>query len=160
MIRERERGVAYGGIILTASHNPGGPDEDFGIKYNTSNGGPAPESVTDSIFTATACISEIRICDGLPDVDLDTIGVTTFEVLRAAGATATPFIVEIIDPVEDYAGALERAFDFPALRAFIQRPDFSLAYDGMNGVAGPYGQCVQRARSVRRDGGRSHRALP
>ena len=97
--------------------------------------------MTDAIFAATGTISQVRICTNLPDVNLDEVGVTTFDLLKMPSATETmPFIVEVIDPVEDYAVALERAFDFPALRAFIARPDFSFVYDGMNGVAGPYGQ--------------------
>jgi phosphoglucomutase len=144
VIREREGGVAYGGIILTASHNPGGLEEDFGIKYNTANGGPAPEAVTDAIFAATGAVAAVRTCAALPDVDLDVVGVTRFAESDAPGARA--FIVEVIDCVADYAAALERAFDFPALRAFVARPDFSMAYDGMSGVAGPYGHGILKDR--------------
>jgi phosphoglucomutase len=133
VIREREGGVAYGGIVLTASHNPGGPEEDFGIKYNCANGGPAPEGLTDAIFAATARVSEIKWAPGLPDVDLDALGATRL---------APGFTVEVIDSVADYAAALARVFDFSALRALVARPDFSLAYDGMSGVAGPYGKGI------------------
>ena len=125
--------MAYGGIVLTASHNPGGVEEDFGIKYNCANGGPAPEALTDAIYAATTTVSAIKWAPGLPDVDLDALGAT---------ALAPGFTVEVIDPVADYAAALGRVFDFPALRALVARPDFSMAYDGMCGVAGPYGKGV------------------
>jgi len=133
VIREREGGVAYGGIVLTASHNPGGLEEDFGIKYNCANGGPAPEGLTDAIYAATTSLTSITWAPALPDVDLDALGATQL---------APGFSVEVIDPVADYAAALGRVFDFPALRALVARPDFTLAYDGMCGVAGPYGRGV------------------
>ncbi len=126
--------MSQGGFILTASHNPGGLEEDFGIKYNSANGGPAPESLTDAIFANTKTVSLIRWCPDLPTFDLDTLGATT----AANGA----FTVEVLDPVEDYAAALARIFDFPKLRALVARPDFSMAYDAMCGVAGPYGKGV------------------
>ncbi|CAE7903162.1 unnamed protein product, partial [Symbiodinium sp. KB8] len=91
VIREREDGVAAGGFILTASHNPGGPDADFGVKYNMSNGGPAPGSVTDSIHEATAAIDSYSTVPDLPEVDLDTLGSHTF--LLAGGRE---FVVEVI----------------------------------------------------------------
>ena len=83
---------AFGGLILSASHNPGGPDEDFGIKYNVSNGGPAPEKVTDAIHARTLEIDSYRILDA-PDVDLDTLGVIQLGELT----------VEVVDPVAAYA---------------------------------------------------------
>lgn len=110
VIRNREGGVALGGIILTASHNPGGPDEDFGIKYNVRNGGPAPESFTDALFEATKRISTVLTCAAFPDVDLATIGRT---VVRASGAGAAgskacaEVVVEVIDVVEDHAKLLQ-----------------------------------------------------
>ena len=133
VLREREGGIAAGGFILTASHNPGGLEEDFGIKYNCGNGGPAPESLTDAIFARTKAVSRVLWCPDLPACDLDALGVS--EHATALGR----FAVEVVDPVADYAAALQRIFDFPALRALVARPDFSLAYDGMSGVAGPYG---------------------
>jgi len=144
VIREREGGAAYGGIILTASHNPGGPDEDFGIKLNTKNGGPASEAVTDAIFACTKSLRRVRICAALPDVDLATLGSTSWTRDAAPSATADAqalppsFTVEIIDPVADYADVLARQFDFAALRALCARPDFRVQYDGMSGVAGIY----------------------
>jgi phosphoglucomutase len=146
VIRRREGGAAVGGIILTASHNPGGPDEDFGVKYNAANGGPAPEALTDAIYAKTRALRRVRVCAALPDVDLGALGATTWT--RAAdgaegegegGARLPPsFTVEVIDPVEDYAAVLAEQFDFVALRALCARPDFRVRYDGMNGVAGIY----------------------
>ena len=101
VIREREGGVASGGIILTASHNPGGPDEDFGIKYNVQNGGPALEAFTDAVHARTGSISAYRICDALPDVDLST---PARHLFTAADGGAPFFEVEVIDPYEDWLG--------------------------------------------------------
>jgi phosphoglucomutase len=117
---------AFGGIILSASHNPGGPTEDFGIKYNISNGGPAPEKITDAIFERSKAISHYLTVDA-PDVDLDTDGET-----QVGGAT-----VRIIDPVADYAALMESLFDFDAIRALIQS-GFRIAFDAMSAVTGPY----------------------
>lgn len=117
---------AFGGIILSASHNPGGPTEDFGIKYNIGNGGPAPESITDAIFARTKTIDEykIAICD---DVDLDSIGQTH----------CGEMIVEIIDPVTDYANLMEELFDFDAISKMF-KSGFRFAFDAMSAVTGPY----------------------
>jgi phosphoglucomutase len=117
---------AYGGIILSASHNPGGPTEDFGIKYNISNGGPAPERITDAIFAASKAISQYRTLD-TSDVDLDRDGET-----QVGDA-----IVQIIDPVADYAALMEELFDFPAIRDLIGS-GFRIAMDSMHAVTGPY----------------------
>ena len=114
---------ALGGLILSASHNPGGPDEDFGIKYNISNGGPAPEKVTDAIHARTLAIDAWHAVDA-PDVDLDTDGET-----QVGDAT-----VEIVDPVADYAALMERLFDFAAIRA----ANLTMAFDAMSAVTGPY----------------------
>lgn len=139
VIRERENGIAYGGIILTASHNPGGPDEDFGIKYNTGNGGPAPESVTDAIFNATKKVTQIKSCVNIPTIDLTKVGITTITKKTSSdnGVTNT-FTVEVIDAVEDYAKLLSSLFDFDSIRKLLQRSDFSMCYDGLSGVAGIY----------------------
>ena len=114
---------ALGGLILSASHNPGGPDEDFGIKYNISNGGPAPEKVTDAIHARTLAIDAWHAVDA-PDVDLDTDGET-----QVGDAT-----VEIVDPVADYAALMEQLFDFAAIRA----ANLTMAFDAMSAVTGPY----------------------
>ncbi|TPP06496.1 alpha-D-glucose phosphate-specific phosphoglucomutase [Rhizobium glycinendophyticum] len=117
---------AFGGIVLSASHNPGGPTEDFGIKYNIGNGGPAPEKITDAIFARTKVIDSYKIAD-VADIDLDTTG--SFDL---AGMT-----VEVIDPVTDYADLMETLFDFPAIRALIAG-GFRVVIDSMSAVTGPY----------------------
>ncbi len=101
---------ASGGLILSASHNPGGPDGDFGIKYNIANGGPAPESVTDAIFERTRTINRWLKVES-DDLDLDRVGVA-----EIGGMT-----VEIVDPVVDYAELMERLFDFSAIRRAIEK---------------------------------------
>ena len=119
---------ANGGIILTASHNPGGPKSDFGIKYNTSNGGPAPEGVTDKIFQNTKTIETYRIAD-LPKVDLVQLGETKFG----------EYTVEIIDSTQDYVALMKEIFDFPRLATFVKNsPHFKFLFDSMHGVTGPY----------------------
>jgi phosphoglucomutase len=117
---------AFGGIVLSASHNPGGPTEDFGIKYNIGNGGPAPEKITDAIFARTKVIDSYKTAD-VADIDLDTTG--SFDL---AGMT-----VEVIDPVTDYADLMETLFDFPAIRALIAG-GFRVVIDSMSAVTGPY----------------------
>lgn len=119
---------AYGGIILTASHNPGGPDADFGIKYNCSNGGPAPESLTDAMFAKSKTISQYKIAKEQPNIDLSKIGTSFFGSLE----------VEVISAPAAYATLMKTIFDFDALRGLIARKDFSFVYDSMNGVAGPF----------------------
>ncbi|TYR29996.1 alpha-D-glucose phosphate-specific phosphoglucomutase [Mesorhizobium microcysteis] len=117
---------AFGGIVLSASHNPGGPDEDFGIKYNVGNGGPAPEKITEAIYARTREIDRYAIAD-LPDIDLDETGVFS------AGDMA----VEVVDPVTDYAELMEILFDFDAIRALFSS-GFRMVFDAMHAVTGPY----------------------
>ncbi|MDO5896774.1 alpha-D-glucose phosphate-specific phosphoglucomutase [Agrobacterium sp. Azo12] len=117
---------AFGGIVLSASHNPGGPDEDFGIKYNVDNGGPAPEKITDAIFARTKVIDSYKIAD-IADIDLDVIG-----SVDAGGMT-----VEVIDPVADYAELMESLFDFGAIKTLIAG-GFGVIIDSMSAVTGPY----------------------
>jgi phosphoglucomutase len=118
---------AFGGIILSASHNPGGPDGDFGIKYNTGNGGPAPEKITDAIYANTQKITRYRSVDG-PEIDLATLGAQTLGTMR----------VEVIDPVADHAELLATLFDFERIGAMLRRPDFRICFDAMHAVTGPY----------------------
>ncbi|RWN02111.1 MAG: alpha-D-glucose phosphate-specific phosphoglucomutase [Mesorhizobium sp.] len=125
---------AFGGIILSASHNPGGPHEDFGIKYNAGNGGPAPEKLTDAIFARTKVISSFKIAD-IGTVDLDTIG-----TVEAGGMT-----VEVIDPVADYAELMESLFDFDALRELF-KSGFRMRFDAMHAVTGPYAKEILENR--------------
>lgn len=117
---------AFGGIVLSASHNPGGPTEDFGIKYNIGNGGPAPEKITDAIYARTKVIDIYKILEE-PDVDLDTIG------MYALG----DMVVDVIDPVTDYADLMESLFDFGAIRSLIGS-GFRVVIDSMSAVTGPY----------------------
>ncbi|MEW8508572.1 MAG: alpha-D-glucose phosphate-specific phosphoglucomutase [Candidatus Thiodiazotropha sp.] len=124
-----------GGIILSASHNPGGPDEDFGIKFNTPNGGPAPEAVTEAIYRRTKEIGEYRLLQA-PPVDLDTLGVTGLGDCR----------VEVIDSVEDYADLMMELFDFDRIRMLFDSGVFSMKFDAMHAVTGPYATEILEAR--------------
>ncbi|RWM31990.1 alpha-D-glucose phosphate-specific phosphoglucomutase [Mesorhizobium sp.] len=124
----------FGGIILSASHNPGGPHEDFGIKYNAGNGGPAPEKITDAIFEKTKTISSFKIAD-IGTVDVDTIG-----TVKADGMT-----VEVFDPVKDYAELMESLFDFDAIRANFKY-GFRMRFDAMHAVTGPYAKEILERR--------------
>ncbi|MGK5033655.1 alpha-D-glucose phosphate-specific phosphoglucomutase [Janthinobacterium sp. LB3P118] len=121
---------ASGGIILSASHNPGGPDGDFGIKYNIANGGPAPEKVTEAIYARTQGIVEYRISDAA-DIDLDTLGLARIEQMT----------VEVIDPVGDYAELMQQLFDFDAIRALFAG-GLRICFDGMHAVSGPYATAI------------------
>ncbi|MES2346921.1 MAG: alpha-D-glucose phosphate-specific phosphoglucomutase [Pseudomonadota bacterium] len=121
---------ALGGIVLSASHNPGGPDGDFGIKYNIANGGPAPESVTEAIYQRTETITEYRISDAAA-VDLNRIGVTRIEQME----------VEVIDSVADYAELMQKLFDFEAIRKLFGG-GFRMCFDGMHAVSGPYAKAI------------------
>lgn len=120
---------AFGGIILSASHNPAGPDDDFGIKYNTGNGGPAPEKITDAIYAITKSITEYKILEA-DDLDLDRLGAANL-----GGA-----IVEVIDSVADYAELMGELFDFDRIKTLLTSTDFRMCFDGMHAVTGPYAQ--------------------
>ena len=115
-----------GGIIMSASHNPGGPDEDFGVKFNMPNGGPAPESVTEAIYQRTTELTEYKVAEA-HDVDLSSVGRH-----ELAG-----MIVDVVDPVSDYAALMETLFDFPAIRAMFAG-GFRMRMDSMCAVTGPY----------------------
>ncbi len=125
---------AFGGLILSASHNPGGPTEDFGIKYNIGNGGPAPEKITDAIFSRTKSIDQYLTIN-TADIDLDKTG--TFDVAGMA--------VEVIDPVADYAELMETLFDFDLIRAKI-KSGLTLRFDAMSAVTGPYAKEILERR--------------
>ncbi len=122
--------VAFGGIILSASHNPGGPDGDFGVKYNISAGGPAPESITEAIFARTKEIGAYKISDA-PDFDIDRLGSVEIE-------NAT---VEIVDPVTQYLGLMKTLFDFDAIRALFAS-GFTMRFDALHAVTGPYAHAI------------------
>ncbi|XP_057528293.1 phosphoglucomutase, chloroplastic [Amaranthus tricolor] len=128
VIRKRK---ANGGFIMSASHNPGGPEYDWGIKFNYSSGQPAPESITDKIYGNTLSISEIKMAT-IPDVNLSRIGVTKFG----------NFIVEVVDPVADYLELMESVFDFELIRRLLERPDFRFTFDAMHAVTGAYAKPI------------------
>jgi len=117
---------AFGGFILSASHNPGGPDADFGVKYNIGNGGPAPEKITDAVFARTKSIDKYLTTDA-PDIDLGAIG----------AQKSRDLVVEVIDPVADYAALMQTLFDFPAI-AKMFAGGFTMRFDAMHAVTGPY----------------------
>ncbi|VXC61039.1 alpha-D-glucose phosphate-specific phosphoglucomutase [Massilia sp. 9I] len=121
---------AFGGIVLSASHNPGGPEGDFGIKYNIENGGPAPEKITEAMFANTQALVSYHISDAGP-VDLDQLGTTRIEDM----------VVEIIDPVADYAELMARLFDFNAIRTLFAG-GFRMRFDAMHAVSGPYAKAI------------------
>ncbi|MFT5742820.1 MAG: phosphoglucomutase [Paracoccaceae bacterium] len=119
-----------GGLILSASHNPGGENEDFGIKFNGANGGPAPESVTDAIFAQTETITQYRIV-AADDLDLGVVGETRLGDM----------IVSVVDPVSDYSALMETLFDFEAIRALFAG-GFTICMDAMHAVTGPYATAI------------------
>lgn len=121
---------AFGGIVLSASHNPGGPDGDFGIKYNASNGGPAPERITDAVFARSKVIAEYRIVDAA-DIDLSRLGTQSVEGM----------VVEVIDPVADYTALMRELFDFGAIREMFAS-GFRMRFDAMHAVTGPYAKAI------------------
>ena len=120
-----------GGIILSASHNPGGPDGDFGIKFNTANGGPAPEGVTEAIFARTREITEYRTLEA-DEIDLDRIDSLSLGETR----------VEVIDPVADYAALMEDLFDFERIRQLFDSGLFNMRFDAMHAITGPYAKRI------------------
>jgi phosphoglucomutase len=127
LIRHRQ---AFGGIILSASHNPGGPDGDFGIKYNGSNGGPAPEKITDAIFAKTKSISTYKTLN-TDEIDISTIG--TIQLANT--------VVEIVDPVSGYAALMQTLFDFDAIIDLF-KSGFTMKFDGMGAITGPYAKRI------------------
>ncbi|MBD0415961.1 alpha-D-glucose phosphate-specific phosphoglucomutase [Oryzicola mucosus] len=137
LIRKRQ---AFGGLILSASHNAGGPKEDFGIKYNASNGGPAPEKMTDAIYARSKVIDRYLVAD-VGDIDIDTIG-----SVEKAGMT-----IEVVDPVADYAELMESLFDFAAIRKLFAS-GFRMSFDAMHAVTGPYGKDILEKRLGAPDG--------
>jgi len=126
---------AFGGIILSASHNPAGPTEDFGIKYNVSNGGPAPENITEAIFANTQTISNYQILDD-SDISIDVIG--SFKL--------ADMDIDIIDPVTDYAELMAGLFDFDAIRTLLSDDSFQMRFDAMHAITGPYGKEILENR--------------
>jgi phosphoglucomutase len=122
---------AFGGIILSASHNPGGPEEDFGVKYNISNGGPAPEKVTEAIFARSREIDTYRILEA-DDINLDQVGSSQLGEMT----------VEVIDAVADYAELMESLFDFNRIRELLTSGQFRMSMDSLHAVTGPYAKAI------------------
>jgi phosphoglucomutase len=120
---------AFGGLILSASHNPGGPDGDFGIKYNTANGGPAPEKITDQIYANTQTIIQYKTSRG-------TVSLSKVRATKLGNMT-----VQIVDPVDDYAALMQKLFDFDAMSSMI-KSGFKMKFDGMGAITGPYGHHI------------------
>ena len=128
IVRNKKEGFQpLGAFILSASHNPGGPDEDFGIKYNCENGGPAPESLTNAIFQNTKTLRAYTMACDFPEVDIETIGIQNI----TASDKSRSVTIEVFDCAEDHVSLLKTIFDFPALQTLMNRPDFSLVYDSM-----------------------------
>ncbi|MEI7611536.1 MAG: alpha-D-glucose phosphate-specific phosphoglucomutase [Betaproteobacteria bacterium] len=130
----RKRG-AFGGIILSASHNPGGPDDDFGIKFNQANGGPATETFTDAVYLRTQSIDAYRLVEAA-DIDLAVLGESRIGDM----------VVSVIDPVADYAELLESLFDFKKITELLARPEFRMRFDAMHAVNGPYAKEILEVR--------------
>lgn len=126
---------ATGGIILSASHNAGGPEGDFGIKFNAANGGPAPESMTEAMFAEAKQIHEYRIAPIQP-IPVDKLGVYTLAGMQ----------VEVIDPVADYLALMERIFDFDKIAALLTSGNFKMRFDAMHAVTGPYAHRILEER--------------
>ncbi|PKM10126.1 MAG: alpha-D-glucose phosphate-specific phosphoglucomutase [Gammaproteobacteria bacterium HGW-Gammaproteobacteria-10] len=122
---------AFGGLVLSASHNPGGPDEDFGIKYNVGNGGPAPEKYTQAFYQHSLALKSYKIAE-LDDIDLDTIGSQQLDAIA----------IDIIDPVADYAELMQSIFDFDLLRESIGSGYITLRFDAMHAITGPYAKKI------------------
>lgn len=127
LIRQRQ---TDGGFVLSASHNPGGIDADFGVKYNVSNGGPAPEAITQAMFDQTQTIDSYRILETV-DVDLSTCGTSSVGDMQ----------IEIVDPVTDYAALMAKLFDFDKIRALFAG-GFTMRFDAMHAVTGPYATSI------------------
>jgi phosphoglucomutase len=137
VIRSRGAGFEpFGGFILSASHNPGGPDEDFGIKYNCENGGPAPEKVTNAVHAHTEKITRILQCNGIPDIDLTSPSAYSF------GSAENNVTAEVFDSAETHEAVLKDCFDFAAIKSLLARKDFTFVYDSMCGVQGPYAKRI------------------
>lgn len=126
---------ASGGIILTASHNPGGPNGDFGIKYNIANGGPAPESVTNHIYELSKSINRYKIARGM-NVNVARIGTQTFDLFGSR------FTIEVIDSVQDYLELMKEIFDFALIKDYLMSESIKILVDSLNGVMGPYAKRI------------------
>eukprot|EP00092_Neocalanus_flemingeri_P031038 GFUD01033718.1.p1 GENE.GFUD01033718.1~~GFUD01033718.1.p1 ORF type:complete len:563 (-),score=165.78 GFUD01033718.1:500-2188(-) len=124
-----------GGFILTASHNPGGPNADFGLKFNCANGGPAPDAFTNKIFENTKTINKYYMCPDL-QCDFNTIGTYEFMI------EGNPFTVEVIDPTEDYTELMKTIFDFAQIKQMIKEKNFKILINSLHGATGPYAEKI------------------
>lgn len=131
-LNEEKNGSCVGGILLTASHNPGGENEDFGIKFNCENGGPAPESLTDEIFNQTLKIKSFTQIQ-IPKINIDEVH---------EGHKFGDYTVSVVDSCSNYIDLMKKLFNFPQIKAFVGRQDFKMTFDGMHGVAGPYAKKI------------------
>lgn len=134
-IRTLNDGKAQGGIVLTASHNPGGPGEDFGIKYNEGFGQPAGEEFTEALYERSLKLTSFKTIEGSADVDLNADVGTDFKLTESTTVT-------IIDPFGNYIETLKKCFDFDALKEFAKREEFSILFDGMHGAGGPFAKKI------------------
>ena len=125
-----------GAILLTASHNPGGETEDFGIKFNTPNGGPALESLTDAVFERSKVIDKLMMVPNLPEVDISKTQEVEFDI--GSGEGESKLNISVIDPADAYITLMKELFDFDQIKALLKRADFEMCFDGMHGAAGPY----------------------
>jgi len=133
IIRCRGAGnVPFGGFICSASHNPGGIDDDFGIKYNCENGGPSPEKMTDLMVEWTAKVDKLESCENFPSIDLSKVATHKFGDRT----------IQVFDSVEDHRVLLEKCFDFPGIKEMVAREDFTMTYDCMSGCQGPYAKGI------------------
>lgn len=139
LIRKRK---ALGGIILTASHNPGGPEHDFGVKYNISNGGPAPEALTEAIWAASKSLRSYRIADTQAEIDIKQIGNQQLGTMT----------IEVCDSTADYIAMMEGIFDFNHLSDLLRSKYFTMRYDALHAVTGPYAHALFEKRLGAPDG--------
>ena len=137
----KDNGENYcvGGILLTASHNPGGEDEDFGIKFNSKNGGPALESLTNKIYEHSKTITTYKILDTQSTIPLAAVG---DHHIGGVEGFDHQVAVHVIDSTEAYVELMRELFDFDKLKQFLNRPDFKMIFDGMHGASGPYAKKI------------------
>ena len=138
--KDNKEGYCFGGIVLSASHNPGGPDEDFGIKFNGQNGGPSLENVTEEIFAQSKVIKEYTLLEGYKPIDTDLIG--DHLIPEIEGAEKMERMVYVVDNSDQYVQLMQSLFNFDQIKKLLARKDFSMCFDGMHGVAGPYARKI------------------
>ena len=135
-----QEGCCMGAIILTASHNPGGPDNDFGVKFNTENGGPALEGLTNKIFEESKAIKAYPWPKD--EISFNAFGILKNNAFGKFGEFEHEFSVEVVDSTANYCELMGSIFDLEAIKNLVSREDFEVTFDGMNGVAGPYARRI------------------